>query len=456
VSESSLTFIVSIIQTNIYKGLELAELHSKAVDYVKTGQPAQMPKRLRVAKWPHFIEKRFKPKSAIYHSEKILGRLYDRVESVDFVPQYDAPFDKRILRAYQLESSVLKAARQTKSKYDTAMRRIMAQQEIKTEFEVWSTFVLSKPRVGSDYKLQEEMALITGAFKDRFRLECIDRAGGKEFSVLGPFVAAMYKVTKEEMDIALAECRATKVVHGMTVPKRKMRPESMPLISFPWLFEKELSRIATGIEAMDEFEEIGFETADINKPHAAQGPKRHMGISSLPEDDVITQDNGVIIHRGEVLDLFQDSASDGDIDDDYEDVRSPVHASESEDLCSPVNVSKSEGLRSPVGVSDSLQNLVDIHLAANLEKFRTSPPPINARTLSQASNHTGDNSKEGAAQLSSETEVSMPSVPVSMPSVPNTEPGSEVETDEEQIEEIVEEEEFEAPAINKLSSLLDL
>lgn len=30
--------------------------------------------------------------------------------------------------------------------------------------------------------------------------------GAKGFSVLGPFVAAMYKVTKEEIDIALAEC----------------------------------------------------------------------------------------------------------------------------------------------------------------------------------------------------------------------------------------------------------
>ncbi|PQE27777.1 hypothetical protein CJF31_00010029 [Rutstroemia sp. NJR-2017a BVV2] len=406
------------------KCLELAELHSKAVDYVKTGQPAQMPKRLRVAKWPHFMEKRFKPKAATYHSEKILGRLYDRVESVDFVPQYDAPFDKRILRAYQLESSVLKAARQTKSKYDTAMRRIMAQQEIKTEFEVWSTFVLSKPRVGSDYKLQEEMALITGAFKDRFRQECIDRAGGKEFSVLGPFVAAMYKVTKEETDIALAECRATKVVHGITVPKRKMRPESMPLISFPWLFEKELSRIATGIEAMDEFEERGFETADINKPHA-QGSKRHIGMSSLPEDDVIKQENGVIIHRGEVLDLFQDSASDGGIDDESEDVRSPAD------------------------LSESMQDLVDVHLAANLAALRCSPPPLNASPSNPVSNHTADNSKEGAAPLLLETKISMPSVP-------DTEPGSEVDTDDEQIVEIVEEEDFETPAINKLSCLLDL
>src|SRR5271154_4308064 len=112
-----------------FSGLELAALHSKAVDYVKTGQPAEMPKRLRPYKWPHFMEKKFKPKDATYHSHKILGQLYDRVESVDFGPQYEEPFDKRILRAYKLDDGLLKTVRQTKSQYDTHMRRIMAQQE---------------------------------------------------------------------------------------------------------------------------------------------------------------------------------------------------------------------------------------------------------------------------------------------------------------------------------------
>ncbi|ESZ97230.1 hypothetical protein SBOR_2395 [Sclerotinia borealis F-4128] len=292
------------------KCLELAELHSKAVDYVKTGQPANMPKCLKPNKWPHFMEKVHKPKSQQYHSSKILGQLYDKVESVQFVPQYEEPFDKRILRAYQLDDAILKAARQAKSKYDIAMRRILAQQEIRTEFEVWSTFILSKPRVGSDYKLQEEMASITGALKDRFRLVCIEKAGGKDFSVLGPFVAAMYKVTKEELDIALAECRTTRMVNGMEVPKRQMKPEAMPLISFPWLFEKELGRIATGIEAIDDFEEIGFHTFSINKPQTT-APKRPRE-QSRQEEDFVKQENGVIIHRGEILDLFQDEASDNE------------------------------------------------------------------------------------------------------------------------------------------------
>jgi len=199
--------------------LELAALHSKAVDYVKTGLAAEMPKRLRPRKWPHFMEKKYKPKTAIYNSTKILGQLYDKVESVDFVPQYEEPFDRRILSAYKFDNTLLKIVRQIKSQYDTAMRRIMAQQEIKTEFEVWTTFVLSRPRVGSDYKVQEEMARISETLKEQFRAICIEKAGSKDFSVLGPFVAGMYKVTKEELDIALAECRSTKIVGGREVSR---------------------------------------------------------------------------------------------------------------------------------------------------------------------------------------------------------------------------------------------
>ncbi|KUJ07291.1 RdRP-domain-containing protein [Mollisia scopiformis] len=295
------------------KCLELAALHSKAVDYVKTGDPAQMPKRLRPGKWPHFMEKKFKSESQTYHSNKILGQLYDKVETVNFIPQWQEPFDKRILQAYSLNDATLKSARQVKTQYDTAMKRLMAQQDVRTEFEIWSTFVLSKPRVGSGYKLQEEIARLSEGLKDQFRAVCRHKAGGDDFDVLGPFVAAMYKVTKEELDIALAECRDTKLVSGQQVPKRKMEPKYMPLITFPWLFEKELGRIATGIDASDELEDLGMATVSIPGPS-----KRRHGGTLLDMDDFITQEDGVIVHRGEELDLFRkghDSDDEGGIDE---------------------------------------------------------------------------------------------------------------------------------------------
>jgi hypothetical protein len=276
----------------------------------RLGEPADMPKHLRPRKWPHFMDKKFKPKDQIYVSRKILGQLYDRVESINFVPQYESPFDERIIRTYDLDDVVLKTARQLKSKYDTAMRRVMAQHDIKTEFEVWSTFVLSKPRVGSDYKMQEEMAIVSDALKDRFRKVCIEAAGGKDSEQLLPFVAAMYRVTWEEMQIALHQCREIKIKGGKEEPKRKMEPKYMPLISFPWLFQDILGRIATGIEHREDLENQGFSFMTTIKEKPC---KVILGREESDQDDVVETTEG-ITHRGEVLDLFRadDFDSEGD------------------------------------------------------------------------------------------------------------------------------------------------
>jgi hypothetical protein len=278
------------------------------------GEPAEMPKRLRPRKWPHFMDKKFKPKEQIYISKKILGQLYDKVESVNFVPQYESPFDERITRAYDLDDSILKTARQLKSKYDTAMRRIMAQHDIKTEFEVWSTFVLSKPRVGSDYKVQEEMAVVSDALKDRFRKVCIEAAGGNDPEQLRPFVAAMYRVTREEMRIALHECREMKTKGGKEEPKRRMEPKYMPMISFPWLFHDILGRIATGIEQRDDLEDLGFTFVSTIKEKSY---KVKSGRDEDPDDVVETAEG--ITHRGELLDLF----GPDDIDSEGDEVHQP-------------------------------------------------------------------------------------------------------------------------------------
>jgi hypothetical protein len=259
------------------------------------------------------MEKRNKPKEQIYVSNKILGQLYNQVETIDFMPQYEAPFDRRILKAYSIDQSLLETARQIKSGYDTAVRRIMAQQEIKTEFEVWTTFVLSRPRVGSDYKVQENMAHITGSLKDRFKRVCIEKAGSAEFDRLGPFVAAMYQVTWEELEIALRECRTVVTVGGREAPSRKMEPRCMPLISFPWLFYHVLGRIATGVDSHRAFEGFG-----LLSPPVTYEPKRlpadTTDVTQLEFADVIETAEGVT-HRGEVLDLFRPDVVDSDGDE---------------------------------------------------------------------------------------------------------------------------------------------
>ena len=74
-----------------------------------------------------------------YHSEKILGRLYDMVEKVDFVPCYQYPFSKVIMNAYEVSDKILQEMTDVKDEYDAAVRRILTQYDIKTEMEIWST-----------------------------------------------------------------------------------------------------------------------------------------------------------------------------------------------------------------------------------------------------------------------------------------------------------------------------
>ncbi|KAJ4841082.1 hypothetical protein Tsubulata_048259 [Turnera subulata] len=55
------------------KCLKLAQLHSMAVDFAKTGAPAAMPKYLKPKEFPDFMERADKPS---YVSDGVLGKLY--------------------------------------------------------------------------------------------------------------------------------------------------------------------------------------------------------------------------------------------------------------------------------------------------------------------------------------------------------------------------------------------
>lgn len=55
------------------KCLQLAALHSMAVDFAKTGAPAEMPRFLKPKEYPDFMERWDKP---MYTSQGALGKLY--------------------------------------------------------------------------------------------------------------------------------------------------------------------------------------------------------------------------------------------------------------------------------------------------------------------------------------------------------------------------------------------
>lgn len=284
-----------------------------AVDYVKTGQPAHLSRHLQPLKWPHFMEKVGKQQHQVYTSKKVLGQLYDQVERIDFVPAFAAPFDTRILQAYTLDETILRSAYEIKEEYDAHMRRIMAQQEIRTEFEVWSTFVLQHSSTSNSFKYHEQIGEISMALKDQFRLLCYERAGGKDYEHIGPFVAAMYKVTAREVTAAVEECHCLQMVGGQEKPLREMTPSSMPLMSFPWLFQDILGKIAKSnpSEVVDTWSKRGQMGSRISaQPEwiKAPQPKRvRIGPDTFDSGECLTTSKGTT-RPEELLELFGNSS----------------------------------------------------------------------------------------------------------------------------------------------------
>jgi RNA-dependent RNA polymerase len=157
------------------------------------------------------------------------------------------PFDERILTcSLGISDDLVQFARDLKADYDATMHRIMAQHEIKTEFEVWSTFVLSHSNMSKDYKFHEELGLISSTLRDMYRKKCYERVGGRSFELLAPLAVAMYRVTHEEMTVALQKYRAENPPDEKLFHKPTPKIDQLPFISFPWILHNILGKIALG------------------------------------------------------------------------------------------------------------------------------------------------------------------------------------------------------------------
>lgn len=340
-------------------GLELVQLHSNAVDYVKTGVPAPWDKKKHDPRfWPHFMERRAKNTR---HSKKVLGQLYDMVKREDFDVEegYNFPFDKRIIKRFDLRKNLdlLKRARRLKCQYDIAIRRVMAQLEIGTEFEVWTGFVMSRPRVGTAYKIQEKVNQEANALKKHFRDVCIKEAGGRDSEVLGPFVAAMYQVTCEEVGIARHESRQPHMLPNGRIGLRRISARTMPLISFPWLFAEVLGELGGGSAARRRGANLNFVHTPRKTPDDVKAPEadERFGEEDFGEEDIgqsyTRTSDGQVIHRGEILNLFH---QDDESEDDREEEEEEEEDNYKEKGPSPLNINNAAGEKAPVTPPDSL------------------------------------------------------------------------------------------------------
>ncbi|XP_019456854.1 PREDICTED: RNA-dependent RNA polymerase 2 isoform X2 [Lupinus angustifolius] len=122
------------------KCLELANLHSMAVDFAKTGAPAEMPRVLKPKEFPDFMERDEKPK---YISNGVLGKLYRAIIDSNLQARSSFVWSEKIAEeAYDQDLEVrgfevfLETALSHKEMYAQKMSNLMNFYSAETEDEM--------------------------------------------------------------------------------------------------------------------------------------------------------------------------------------------------------------------------------------------------------------------------------------------------------------------------------
>ncbi|KAL2546052.1 RNA-dependent RNA polymerase 1 [Forsythia ovata] len=131
--------------------IELAKLFSIAVDFPKTGVPAEIPSRLRVKEYPDFMEK---PNKTTYESICVIGKLFRDVK--DIAP-HTAPIKsftwEVASKSYDHDMEVdgfedyIDEAFHYKTEYDYKLGNLMGIYGIETEAEILSGGIMKMSKI---------------------------------------------------------------------------------------------------------------------------------------------------------------------------------------------------------------------------------------------------------------------------------------------------------------------
>lgn len=155
--------------------LELASLFSLAVDFPKTGIPAQIPATLIPKEYPDFMEKDDKPK---YESQRVIGKLYRAVKKVATDTLSINSFTRDVAeKSYDKDLEVpgfwnyIDEALECKNWYDSELATLMYHYGIKYEAEIVSgnIFSLSKFHGSKLGDLKETIMLEVKALRKEAR-----------------------------------------------------------------------------------------------------------------------------------------------------------------------------------------------------------------------------------------------------------------------------------------------
>ncbi|TPX31629.1 hypothetical protein SeMB42_g07729 [Synchytrium endobioticum] len=143
---------------------KLAELHSVAVDFAKSGVAADFPEDLEPRQYPHWLEKKG---SRSYISRTVIGTIYDKVTvNVNLITQIEP--DPLLL--IEGRDKYLSDAVKIKKAYDREIITLMNQYGVTSELEIISSYILmigdgrKKP-----FEINDDVMPAINALKKRYR-----------------------------------------------------------------------------------------------------------------------------------------------------------------------------------------------------------------------------------------------------------------------------------------------
>ncbi|XP_059649729.1 probable RNA-dependent RNA polymerase 1 [Cornus florida] len=179
--------------------IELARLHSVAVDFPKTGVPADIPPHLRVKKYPDFMEKPDKP---TYESQRVIGKLYREVKDAVPLTSTFKTFTKEVAtQSYDPDMEVdgfknyIDDAIECKSMYDFKLGNLMDDYGITTEAEILSGNIVQMSKYYNKRKEADKICLAIRSLRKEARTWF--KTKGSQFEVESVYAkaSAWYYVT---------------------------------------------------------------------------------------------------------------------------------------------------------------------------------------------------------------------------------------------------------------------
>ncbi|XP_071927776.1 RNA-dependent RNA polymerase 1-like [Coffea arabica] len=161
--------------------LELAQLFSIAVDFPKTGVPAEIPSHLRVKEYPDYMEKSDK---TTYESRHVIGKLFREVKEIAPDTSSIRSFTREVARkSYDIDMEVdgfedyVDEAFDFKSEYDYKLGNLMDYYGIKTEAEILSGGIMKMSRSFDRRKDAEAVGMAVRSLRKEART-WFNRSGG--------------------------------------------------------------------------------------------------------------------------------------------------------------------------------------------------------------------------------------------------------------------------------------